>query len=94
MGMADQIVSFIEKCGTVGIQSSRSTFCREYVLDVIQAQKKHDINFARVGADVICSELIDGLRDIYERSFHSDEDSTLEIRRITSSLLAKHGGAQ
>lgn len=39
-------------------------------------------------------ELLDGLRDIYERSFHSDDDSTLEIRRIASSLLAKHGGTQ
>lgn len=40
-----------------------------------------------------CDELLAGLRDIYERSFVAEDESILEVRRVASSLLAKHDGA-
>ncbi|MDX0007776.1 hypothetical protein GOB40_13645 [Sinorhizobium meliloti] len=39
------------------------------------------------------AELLAGLRDIYERSFVTEDENILEVRRVASSLLAKHDGA-
>lgn len=94
MEVEKTITKYIQAAGLIGLECGPQTFSRSYVASALEAQKKVDIDFAKMAVVTITVDILAGLRAIVDRADNGELGSSKvqDMRRIAADLLAKHGG--